>query len=482
MMSAPTPRKKVLVIDGGGHDRTLARVELDLEFQVERCAGDSELRTLLSSSTHDVIILDATIGDRQQLRLLQELRQRDPSIPIVVVSPAGAVSTAVAAIKQGARDVLEDTTEPARLLRAVHEAIESVDANTTVIEGRRQSEGGVPGDFGSMVGEAPSMQELFTQVAQIAYRDTTVLITGESGTGKELVAREIHRRSSRRDAPFVAINCAAIPESLIESELFGHEKGAFTHAVEKRIGQVELANGGTLFLDEIGELSLAVQVKLLRFLQEQEFYRVGRSKPVRVDLRVITATNRDLEERVREKHFRQDLLYRINVINLHIPALRDRREDIPRLVRHCLARLSGRYNGRELVLSPEAIATLVQYSWPGNVRELENVLERLLALAPGSAVEVEHLPSKIREPQQAHTAGSVAGGVNASGMAFGEAERMFETDIIVRALHKANFVQTRAAKLLGITRRILKYKMDKLGINDNGEVMGAERSKQDRSH
>jgi DNA-binding NtrC family response regulator len=288
----------------------------------------------------------------------------------------------------------------------------------------------------------------------------------------------MHIRSSRRDGPFIAINCAAIPETLIESELFGHERGAFTNAVEKRIGHVELAHGGTLFLDEIGELSPAVQVKLLRFLQEQEFYRVGRSKPISVDCRVITATNRDLEEAVKAKLFRQDLLYRINVINLHVPALRDRREDIPRLVSHCVAKLSPRYGGRSLSFAPEALSALCAYCWPGNVRELENVLEGLLALVQQSEATVEHLPRKVREGSAEQLTSAQ---IDASGLAFGEAERIFETEMIVKALQKANFVQTRAAQMLGITRRILKYKMDKLGINDHGEVGAAEASKPQRN-
>jgi DNA-binding NtrC family response regulator len=480
-MSAPSSRKRILVIDSAGADGTVSINDFKGAFDVARCSDRTELPEILSASSPSVIILDATIGGTEQLALLQELRQRDSSIPVVVLSPDDSVASTVAAMKHGAQEVLERAADASIVQRAVQEAINMINMHVGAVDRARPRFTGVEGDFGALVGNASGMRELFSHVAQIAQRDTTVLITGESGTGKELIAREIHARSGRRDGPFVAINCAAIPESLIESELFGHEKGAFTHAVEKRIGQVELANGGTLFLDEIGELSLAVQVKLLRFLQEQEFYRVGRSKPLQVDIRVITATNRDLEELVRAKQFRQDLLYRINVINLHIPALRERREDIPRLVEHCLKRLAPRYNSRQLMVTKEAMENLSAYSWPGNVRELENVLERLLALTPANEVGVEHLPDKVRN---LHPSMRIAsdGEAHASGMAFGEAERMFETDLIVRALHKANFVQTRAAKLLGITRRILKYKMDKLGISDTGELLGAGPDKRGRSH
>lgn len=312
------------------------------------------------------------------------------------------------------------------------------------------------------------MKAVFQTINQVAPRDTTVLITGESGTGKELVARRIHELSSRKDKPFIAINCAAIPESLIESELFGHEKGAFTHAVDRRLGYFELADGGTLFLDEIGELSLAVQVKMLRFLQEQEFYRVGRSKPIRVDVRVITATNKDLDLLIKNKTFRQDLYYRINVINLKVPPLRERFEDIHYLVDHFVRKYSAIYGGKKLSFSEEAMNTLVQYGWPGNVRELENVIESLMALSSKEELTEDDLPRKVRvrDGSAAELKTHIAAEGNVS---FEDAERKFECDMIVRALKKTNYVQTRAAELLGISRRILKYKMDKLGIADSPE-------------
>jgi transcriptional regulator with GAF, ATPase, and Fis domain len=318
------------------------------------------------------------------------------------------------------------------------------------------------------------MVNLFAQIETVASRDSTVLITGESGTGKELVARQIHMRSSRKNGPFIALNCASIPESLIESELFGHERGAFTHAVERRLGQFELADGGTLFLDEIGELSPAVQVKLLRFLQEQEFYRVGRSKPIRVNVRIVTATNKDLEELVRVGTFRQDLFYRINVINLPLAPLRERHEDVEPLIENFIARLSRQYSGRELSFSPEAKELLVSYDWPGNVRELGNVVESILALCPGETVRDLDLPKKIRE--RASSEGGAPQNFS-TGLAFQEAERMFETEMIIKALKRANFVQVRAAEMLGISRRILKYKMDKLKINERGEVLSGSHSR-----
>lgn len=470
-------RKKILVVDPAGQKLLppdiLPRDMYDLTYT----AAEVDLVRVLSDAEPDLVILDMTLHSAPGLLLLQQLQSSRASVPVLVLSPAGSVSTAVTAMKLGAAEVVEQNTSCDGLIQAVKGCMSASVSLRDATAGDRTTRHAAKGDFGSMAGTSLPMRTLFSKLEQIAQRDTTVLITGESGTGKELVAREIHARSSRRDRPFVAINCAAIPETLIESELFGHEKGAFTHAVEKRLGQVELADGGTLFLDEIGELSLAVQVKLLRFLQEQEFYRVGRSKPIHVDLRVITATNRDLEEAVRLKTFRQDLLYRINVINLHIPALRDRREDITRLVSHCVTKLAPRYAGRSLSFSADAMKCLCAYPWPGNVRELENVLEGLLALSPTDTIEDADLPLKVRERRLLRELPVDSDRLHSSGLAFGEAERIFETEMIVRALEKANYVQTRAAQLLGITRRILKYKMDKLGISDKGGLVGPEGAK-----
>jgi two-component system response regulator AtoC len=465
-------RKKILVIDPAGQKIIPANLLPADFYDLTYTASEVDLVRVLSEAEPDLVVVDMTLHSTVGLSLLQQLQSTRASVPVLVLSPAGSVSTAVTAMKLGATEVVEQSSSCDTLMQAMRGCMSSRAPLRDSSLGDRTSRHLAKGDFGSMAGASTSMRTLFTKIEQIAQRDTTVLVTGESGTGKELVAREIHARSSRRDNPFVAINCAAIPETLIESELFGHEKGAFTHAVEKRLGQVELADGGTLFLDEIGELSLAVQVKLLRFLQEQEFYRVGRSKPIHVDLRVITATNRDLEEAVRLKTFRQDLLYRINVINLHIPALRDRREDIARLVSHCVSKLAPRYGGRTLVFHADAMQSLCSYPWPGNVRELENVLEGLLALSPSDTIEDADLPLKVRERRVLRELPVDSERLHSSGLAFGEAERIFETEMIVRALEKANYVQTRAAQLLGITRRILKYKMDKLGISDKGGLAG----------
>ncbi len=321
------------------------------------------------------------------------------------------------------------------------------------------------GGAAQIIGRSKAIASVLCNVDQVAPKDTTVLISGESGTGKELIARRIHAASSRSKGPFIAINCGAIPESLIESELFGHEKGSFTSAVDRRLGLCEMAHKGTLFLDEIGELSLPVQVKLLRFLQEQEFYRVGGSKPVKVDVRIIAATNRNLERAIEEKHFRLDLYYRLNVVSIDLPPLRERFEDIPLLLEHFRSKFAAIYDKNGVDFTPEAKNLLVQYSWPGNVRELQNLIESFMATSTGEAINPEMLPKRIRASQSGSIKIGTPQQASNEPIKFEEAERIFEIEMIVTALKKTDYVQPRAAELLGISRRILKYKMDKLGID-----------------
>jgi len=288
------------------------------------------------------------------------------------------------------------------------------------------------------------------------------LIMGESGTGKELISRAIHYNSNRRNYPFVTINCAAIPETLIESELFGHEKGAFTNAIEKKLGRFEVAHEGTLFLDEIGELSLATQAKILRFLEEKEFNRVGGSKTIKVDVRLITATNKELTQLLKKGSFREDLYYRINVVPIVIPPLRERKEDIPLLIDHFIRKFNEENNKNVKGVNKEALELMMNYEWPGNVRELENLIERVIALTPNDHIQPNELPlsliniSKINGLKEYILDGKVP---------FLKAEEEFERGIILDALKRTNYVQSHAAEMLGISRRILKYKMDKLGIN-----------------
>lgn len=456
-------RRKILIVDDEPSIRNSLKLILQSQFEVSTAQDGEEAMGVAEREHPDLILLDMTLPKMDGIEVMKRLKERDSGVPVIMLTAASTVRAAVNAIKSGADEFVDKPFDIPELQRVIASLLGSHVASP---RGSGAREGF--GDFGCLVGKSAPMREVFQMIGQVAGRETTVLITGESGTGKELVARELHYRSSRRDGPFVALNCAAFPESLIESELFGHEKGAFTHAVERRLGQFEVADGGTLFLDEIGELSLAVQVKLLRFLQEQEFYRVGRSKPIRVNVRVITATNKNLEEMVKAKSFRQDLFYRINVINIGLPPLRDRGDDIIELANFFARSMSARYNGRELRFSEGVQQRFKEYGWPGNVRELENVVESLLALCPSDDVELENLPVRMRERQPSGAPGEQH--VN-TGLAYEEAERLFETEIILRALTKANFVQTRAAQLLGISRRMLKYKMDKLHISEKGEVL-----------
>jgi DNA-binding NtrC family response regulator len=315
--------------------------------------------------------------------------------------------------------------------------------------------------FENIIGKSKEMLEIFRVIKQVADSKATILVTGESGTGKELIARAIHYQSSRREKPFVTINCAAIPEALIESELFGHERGAFTSAYEKKIGRFELAHGGSLFLDEIGELSLSTQAKMLRFLEEKEFTRVGSAKNIKVDVRLISATNKNLEESIKKGDFREDLYYRINVVPIHVPPLRDRKEDITLLANHFVKAFYEENQRGPDRISKDTMDLLVSYEWPGNVRELENLIERVTALSTAESITPEDLPVNVRESVRAsRLKDAVLGGE----ISLTKAVEEFEREIIVDGMRRANFVQSKAATRLGISRRILKYKLDKLKI------------------
>ena len=470
-------RKRVLVVDDEPSIRDSLSLLLKSSFEVSTAKDGNEALQSVDEGVPDLILLDVMMPHLDGLETLKRIREKNIEIPVVMLTATNTVRTAVEAMKYGAYDYLNKPFDVEELTSLIVNALDKgavVNSKESPSKASRQSLPPSQGDFGPMVGQSKGMLEVFQRVKQIAERNTTVLITGESGTGKELVARQIHDLSARKDMPFVAINCAAIPETLIESELFGHEKGAFTHAVEKRIGHFELADGGTLFLDEIGELSLPVQVKMLRFLQEQEFYRVGRSKPLKVDVRIIAATNKTLEDLIKEKKFRQDLYYRINVISVHIAPLRDRYDDIPNLINHFCKRMAPLYGERKIEFTKEAMDVLVAYDWPGNVRELENVVESLMALCLDDCITEEMLPKKLKS--RSSDQDEFKTNVFEGSLGFEEAERAFETEMIVKALKKTKWVQTKAAEMLGISRRILKYKMDKLGISEKPSELEANSS------
>lgn len=444
-------KKAVLIVDDEetiSHSLSLLLKNL---FNVTTTNCGEQAIQLARKNRYDIILLDLNLPGIDGIQALKEIRNFDADVSIIMLTGSNSARFAVNAIKSGANDYL---TKPFNIDEIIHLAEKLTNEKLSEIT-EKSGEKDKPTE---LIGSSPVMVELIKKIKTFAPKDTTTLINGESGTGKELIAKEIHKLSSRSQQPFVAINCASIPETLIESELFGHERGAFTHAVEKRLGHFELADHGTLFLDEIGELSLATQVKLLRFLQEQEFYRVGNHKPIKVDVRIITATNKDLEQLIKENKFREDLYYRINVINLKVPPLRERIDDLRPLIDYFQTKFFEQYK-RKLAFTAEAWEVLNDYNWPGNVRELENLLEAMLALCPEDNVKPEHLPQRIFSARKEEEDNLM---VN-----FEEAEKIFETEIILKALKRANFVTTRAAEILGISRRILKYKMDKLGLAGN---------------
>jgi two-component system response regulator AtoC len=455
---------KILVIDDEPGVRESLKMTLKSDYTVLTAASAEEGLQLVEEAGPDLVLLDIIMPNTDGLTALERIRALNDRIPVLMLTASQTRHTAFQAGRLGAYDYIIKPFDIDELKLKLARAIET---QALKAENRElRSEVKRRYRFGNIIGKSKEMNGVFRTIEQIAGAKTTILITGESGTGKELVAKAIHYNSPRRDKPFVPINCAAIPETLIESELFGHERGAFTDARSRQIGKFEVANGGTVFLDEIAELSQATQAKILRVLQEKEIQRVGGIETVRINVRMITATNKDLEEAIRIGSFRSDLFYRINVVPIFLPPLRERREDIPLLLDHFLAKISeGSRQGSQL-FSKKALDLLLNYDWPGNVRELENVVERVVTLSTHSPIDVEDLPDEVVNNYRANF---LKREVLSGNIDFQKAENRFEEDIILAALERTNYVQTQAAEVLGITRRMLKYKMDKLGIPSRGE-------------
>jgi two-component system nitrogen regulation response regulator GlnG len=431
----------------------------------------------------DVILLDVNLPDLSGLEAYQRIRQLDGRIPVIFITWAAAADTAIEAMKAGAYDYLFKPLDLARLRGVVAQARElgrlmrrpAVVAQTPPEEDQ--------GD--AIIGRCPAMAEVYKAIGRVAAQNVIALITGESGTGKELVARAIYQHGSRAKAPFLAINCAAIPESLLESELFGHEKGAFTGADRKRIGKFEQCNGGTLFLDEIGDMPLATQAKVLRLLQDQTFERVGGNETVRTDVRLIAATNRDLKAASAEGRFRQDLYYRLSVFTIHLPALRERGDDLPMLVQHYLRRFS-RELGREVrEITPEALGRLCRYPWPGNIRELQGVLKQALLQASGTVLIPAFLPESLRGPSDpaAEQAPGAEGDFSfeafilrrlqeGSTALHAEAHQQLDRLLLRLVLRSTGGNQVQAARVLGISRQTLRAKTRELGLSNSGSAEG----------
>jgi DNA-binding NtrC family response regulator len=454
---------RVLVIDDEPGVRESLRMLLKPECDVVLAAGVDEALRALGAAQPDLVLLDLVMPGRSGFDVLAELSGAPDSPPVIVLTGTTAVSTAVEAMKQGAADYVTKPFEVDALRIKIRQLLQHRELEREVVRLRARVEG--QERLGGMLGASEPMQEVFRTIRRVADSRATVLIRGESGTGKELAARAIHDLGPRRDGPFVAVNCAGIPETLIESELFGHERGAFTDARERRIGRFEAASGGTLFLDEIGELAPAVQAKLLRALQERRIDRVGGSAPVDVDVRVVAATHRDLQRDVAEGRFRADLFYRIHVVPLDLPPLRERREDIRRLAQHFLDAARAEAGRGPRRLSKDALAALERFPWPGNVRELQNAIEQAVALADGETLELEDLPRTVLQTGRVE---DLRQAVRAGELGIEEATADFERALLQEALERTGWNQTRAAEQLRITRRSLKLKLDRYGLEPPG--------------
>jgi DNA-binding NtrC family response regulator len=454
-------RKRVVVVDDEPGVRESLRMVLKDEYDVAAVGSARDALAALESAVADVVLLDIVMPGMDGLQLLEEIRSRHAGVPVVMLTATKTVKTAVVAMKLGALDYITKPFDVEELRVILEKATKNADLVREVEELR--TEVGKRYQIDNIIGRSPQMQDVFKTVLTVAPLKTTVLITGESGTGKELIAKAIHYGSPRAAKPLVTLNCAAIPETLLESELFGHERGSFTDAHAKKLGQFELAHEGSLFLDEIGEMGPATQAKLLRVLEHAEFLRVGGTKPITVDVRIIAATNRDLSQAIKDGSFRPDLYYRLNVVSVHLPSLRERRDDLALLIRHFTRLKSLDMGIEEKTFKAEAVDALLRYPWPGNVRELENLIERLLVLSDGPAIALEDLPEQLRRSEATPT--SMKEEVLTGRRTLGDAVDDFEREIIGEALVNTGFNQTRAAEVLGTTRRILKYRMDKLGID-----------------
>jgi two-component system response regulator AtoC len=445
--------RRVLVVDDEENLRLVVRTFLKRDgYEVEVAASGEEALALVETFGPDVILTDVRMPKMGGLDLLATLKAKGNEATVIVMSAYGNLDLALEAMKAGAYDYIQKPFKAEEVLLTLRKAEEreSLRRENRALrqEIRRENL------FEDILAKSPQMQAIFKTISKIAEYKTTALITGESGVGKELVARAIHRRSSRRGGPFVAVNCGAIPETLLESELFGYKRGAFTDAVNDRAGLFEQANHGTLLLDEIGELPLSLQVKLLRVLQEECIRRLGDTKDLKIDVRILAATHRDLAAETQAGRFREDLYYRINVLPIGVPPLRERREDIPILLDHFLARNNARFGTNIRGIEPEARRLLLEYGWPGNVRELENTIERAMVLCEHDSIGVEDLPERVceaRDPIQMH--------LTSGELSIKKTARIIEEILIRRALQKTKGNRTRAAEVLEISHRALLYKI-----------------------
>jgi two-component system, NtrC family, response regulator AtoC len=455
----------LLVVDDEAGVRQSLQMVFNKLYRVLEAASADEAIQKLTDERPDVVLLDIMMPGADGLAVLKQLRSIHPDCQVIMLTGLNTARTAFAAKGTGAFDYVTKPFDVEELRLRVEHAVEKVQLSRELE--RLKEEVGRKYGIDNIVGKSKQIIDIFKAVSMVAAKKSTVLITGESGTGKELIARAIHYNSDRRSKPFVVVNCAALPDTLIESELFGYERGAFTNASQKKIGRFELAHGGTLFLDEIGELNLGTQAKFLRAIEQETFTRLGGTDEIKVDVRVIAASNRDLEQMAKHATFRPDLFYRLNVVSLFLPPLRERREDIALLLDFFLRLKSQEHSMAAKILSPEVIDFFTLYSWPGNIRELENLIERLTILTPHETVTLRDLPVGMRSIDQTAT---LKEDVLSGSRPLSDAVDEFERELIMKALQRTGFNQTKAAALLGTSRRILKYRIEKLKIHDPNEA------------
>ena len=460
--------EKILIVD----DEAFIRENLERILSEEGYRpfstdnGDDALKKIAEEDV-DLVFLDLNLGSQSGLDILRAIKEVDPKVLVIIITGYGTVESAVEALKLGAYDYIKKPFKADAIRLIVRLALEAQHLRREVRQLRREGKDAL--GAADMVGSSPQLLQIYRQMREVAKHETaTVLITGESGTGKELVARGIHNLSPRKERPFVEINCGSLPFNLLETELFGHERGAFTDAKSRKIGLFEESSGGTVFLDEIGEMDLNLQVKLLRVLEDRKIRRLGGTRNIDIDVRVIAATNRDLKEAIAEKNFREDLYYRLNVFPIHVPPLRERREDIPPLLDYFFKRFSGEFKKSVREISREALDLLMRYRWPGNVRELRNVVERICIMNQGDVLTPETLPREIWGEAPVEKA-SFQFDIPPEGILFEQIVEQVEKEIIARAIQITGGNVAKTARLLNVPRGTLRYKLEKyeLGGDDS---------------
>ncbi|MCM2353854.1 MAG: sigma-54 dependent transcriptional regulator [Pseudobdellovibrio sp.] len=461
-------KSRILVVDDEESIREFLEIMLKKEgYEVTTAEDGAKARDILTKKSFDMIISDMQMPNLTGIELLRHVRESYPDIVFMIITAFGTTETAVEAMKLGAYDYLTKPFKIDEVRLNIANALRSKNLETEVRVLKKELVKEY--SFQNMVGNSDAMHSVFNLIQRVSQAPTNVLITGESGTGKEVIAKAIHYNGPLKDKPFVTVNCGAIPENLMESEMFGHKKGSFTGAIADKAGLFEVADGGTLFLDEVGELPASIQVKLLRAIQERIIRRVGATDDMKVEVRIIAATNRNLEEMVSKNTFRQDLFYRLNVINIKSPPLRDRSEDIPLLANHFLRKYNDKLSKQIQSISVEAMDILKKYNYPGNVRELENMIERTVALEAGSTILPESLPPMVNTPSGRKMASSNEIEIGDEGLDLDKVIGQIEKELLIKAIHASNGVKKKAAKLLKISFRSMRYRVEKYSLGVMGD-------------